>query len=118
MTTPPRFIFHIIGQSFTDGPVPLRELLIQIYEKWDRITAKTGSTALQCPISFTEAEIKQARQQAQVWADVYNEFDRLRAEIVGKDGWVSHEYEDALRRFNRNKETLEKLGKKLRIWRD
>lgn len=110
---PTAFIFHIIGQSSSDGPVPLRELLIQIYEKWDGITEKTGSRA-PCPISFTEEEIKQARQQAQAWADVYNEFDRLRTEIVGKDGWVSHEdYEDALRRFNSHKETLEKLGKQL-----
>lgn len=29
------FIFYVVGQSSLDGPMPLKELLIQIYEKWD-----------------------------------------------------------------------------------
>jgi hypothetical protein len=30
---PTSFIFHIVGQSSQDSPIPLKELLIQIYEK-------------------------------------------------------------------------------------
>src|SRR5690625_2325253 len=39
---PTSFIFYILGQTYTDGPIPLRELLIQLCEKWDKISAKQG----------------------------------------------------------------------------
>jgi hypothetical protein len=57
---PTNFIFHIIGQTATDGPIPLRELLIQIYEKWDQIAERRGSKVA-CPISFTQEEISNVR---------------------------------------------------------
>ncbi|KAL1882573.1 hypothetical protein Plec18167_002989 [Paecilomyces lecythidis] len=61
---PTNFIFHIIGHTATDGPIPLRELLIQIFEKWDQITGRNG-VKVRCPISFTQEEITAARDQAQ-----------------------------------------------------
>ena len=110
---PTTFIFPIIGQSAIDGPIPLKELLIQIYEKWAQITKRKDFT-IPCPISFTKEEIKEGRQQAQAWADAYNEFDNLRSQIAGKDGWVSHdEYEEAIRRFESYKGNLETLRKRL-----
>jgi hypothetical protein len=110
---PTSFVFHIIGQSAFDGPVPLEELLIQIYEQWDRITERKGLN-VPCPLSFTEEEIKDKRQQAQEWANVYGEFESLRAGIAGKDGWVSHyEYEEAMRIFKRHQGSLEILRERL-----
>ncbi|OJJ67105.1 hypothetical protein ASPBRDRAFT_34417 [Aspergillus brasiliensis CBS 101740] len=110
---PTTFIFHIIGQSSQDGLLPLKELLIQIYEKWDQIMERRG-LAIPCPISFTEDEIDKSRQQVKEWADAYGEFDSLRTNIVGKDGWVSHEeYDEALRRWDNNRATLELLQERL-----
>jgi hypothetical protein len=110
---PTTFIFHIVGQSSQDGPVPLKELLIQIYEKWDKIMERRG-LATPCPISFSKDEIDKSRQQVEAWADAYGEFDSLRANIAGKDGWVSHEeYDEAMRRWNDNKATLELLQERL-----
>ncbi|KAE8370054.1 hypothetical protein BDV27DRAFT_152468 [Aspergillus caelatus] len=37
---PASYIFYHIGQSSSDGAVPLRELLVQIYENWDQIAKK------------------------------------------------------------------------------
>ncbi|KAL1966331.1 hypothetical protein VTN77DRAFT_4684 [Rasamsonia byssochlamydoides] len=90
---PTAFIFHIIGQSSTDGPIPS--------ESFSSRSMKNGTGSL--------------KREVQAWADVYNQFGRLRTEIMGKeDGWVSHEeFEDALRRFNSHKETLERLGRQL-----
>jgi hypothetical protein len=82
---PTSFIFHIIGQSSQDSPIPLKELLIQIYEKWDQIMERRG-LALPYPISFLKEEINKSQQQIKEWADAYGEFNRLRADIVGKDG--------------------------------
>ncbi|OAL73986.1 hypothetical protein A7D00_2015 [Trichophyton violaceum] len=106
---PTSFIFYIVQQSAFDGPIPLRELLIQIYEQWDQITRRNGVT-LKCPISFTEEEIKQARQQAEEWGESFSEFENFRASLLGKDGWVPHEqYEEAKRAFENSKGELERL---------
>ena len=110
---PVTFIFDVVGRTGIDGPIPLKELLVQIYEKWDWILKGKGID-VPCPISFTNEEIQEARQQAQAWATAFNEFDGLRAQIAGKDGWVSHEeYDEAMAQFNAHKETLEGLRKRL-----
>ncbi|KAJ5555131.1 phosphotransferase enzyme family protein [Penicillium sp. DV-2018c] len=110
---PTTFIFHIVGQSSQDGPVPLKELLIQIFEKWDQIMERRG-LATPCPISFSRDEIDKSRQQVKEWADAYGEFESLRTSIVGNDGWVSHEeYDEAIRRWDNNRATLEVLQERL-----
>ncbi|PKY03575.1 kinase-like protein [Aspergillus campestris IBT 28561] len=82
---PTTFIFHIVGRSSLDGPIPIKEILIQVYEKWDQIMRRNGLD-IPCPISFSEDEIKATRQLVQTWAELYAEFDRLRLENTGKDG--------------------------------
>ncbi|RHZ46471.1 phosphotransferase family protein [Aspergillus thermomutatus] len=110
---PTTFIFHIVGQSSLDGPIPLKELLIQMYEKWDKIAERRG-LGIPCPISFLKEEIEESRQQATAWADAYKELDTLRTQVMGKDGWVSHEeFEDAMRRWEDNKATFEMLRERL-----
>lgn len=110
---PTTFIYSIVEQTWIDGPIPLRELLIQIHEKWDWIIERRG-LEVPCPISFTKHEIHEAREQAQAWATTFNEFNGLRAQIVGKDGWVSHEeYDEAMTQFNAHRKTLEELRTRL-----
>ena len=110
---PTTFIFCVVGQTWLDGPIPLRELLVQIYEKWDWIAKRRGIN-ISCPISFTEDQIRETKEQAEEWAAAFNEFNNLRSQIVGKDGWVSHEeYEEAMARFIANKAPLEELRKSL-----
>ncbi|PWY91704.1 phosphotransferase enzyme family protein [Aspergillus sclerotioniger CBS 115572] len=110
---PITFVFHIVGQSSQDGPIPLKELLIQIYETWDQIMEHRGS-AIPCPISFSKDEIDKSRRLVTEWVDAYGELDSLRAKIVGKDGWVSHEeYDEAMRRWDSKKPTLEFLQERL-----
>lgn len=112
---PTSFIFFLLAQTSMDGPIPLRELLIQIYEKWDLLSAKQGlTTSMSCPINFTEEEVLAHRETSQEWAEVFNRFNRLMMEMGGKDGWVSHdEFEEALRRLNEHREVLEGLQKQL-----
>jgi chromosome segregation ATPase len=70
--------------------------------------------ALPCPISFSKEEIDKSRRQIKEWADAYGDFDRLRADIVGKDGWVSHDdYEEAMRRWENNRSHLDILRERL-----
>ncbi|EFQ98054.1 phosphotransferase enzyme family protein [Nannizzia gypsea CBS 118893] len=110
---PTSFIFYIVQQSAFDGPIPLRELLIQVYEQWDQVARMDGVIPA-CPISFTEEEIKQARQQAEEWGESFGEFENFRASLLGEDGWVPHEqYEEAKREFEHSKGELEKLREKL-----
>lgn len=110
---PTSFIFHIVGRSSQDGPIPLKELLIQIYEKWGRIMERKGLT-IPCPISFSEDEISRTRQQVNAWAKVYGDFESLRTKLVGDDGWVSHEeYEEARRRWETNRVTFMMLRERL-----
>ncbi|PYH70967.1 phosphotransferase enzyme family protein [Aspergillus vadensis CBS 113365] len=110
---PTSFIFHIVSQTSTDGPIPLRELLIQVYEKWDRIMAQRGSTSL-CPIYFSRKEIEQSRQKAEAWAAAFSQLNNLRAQISGEEGWVSHDdYEEARKRWKENEKTLQALRKQL-----
>lgn len=110
---PATYIFHIVGRTLVDGPIPLKELLIQIYEQWDWIVKRQGIN-VPCPISFTNEEIQEARQQAQAWAATFNEYDGVRSQIGGKDGWVSHEkYDEAMAQFIAHKETLEDVRERL-----
>jgi hypothetical protein len=110
---PTTFIFHIVGRSSLDGPIPLKELLIQTYEKWDRIAERRG-LEIPCPISFSQEEIEESRRQATAWADAYTELDTLRTQVMGKDGWVSHEeFEDAMHRWEENRATFEMLRERL-----
>ncbi|KAE8401584.1 phosphotransferase enzyme family protein [Aspergillus pseudonomiae] len=110
---PTSFIFLIVGRSSLDGPIPPQELLIQIYEKWDRIMERRG-LAIPCPISFSNDEISRTRQQVGAWAEVYGDFESLRTKLVGDDGWVSHEeYEEARRRWEANRVTLTMLRERL-----
>ncbi|KZN88255.1 Altered inheritance of mitochondria protein [Penicillium chrysogenum] len=110
---PATFIFHIVGQSSLDGPIPLKELLIQIYEKWDQV-AERGGLGIPCPISFSKEEIVESRQQVAAWADAYAEFDSLRTQVMGKDGWVSHEeYKEAMSRWEDHRATFEILRERL-----
>lgn len=110
---PTSFIFHIVSRTSKDGPIPLRELLIQVYKKWDGIMAQRGLTSL-CPIYFSRKEIEQSRQQAEAWAAAFSQYDNLRAQISGEEGWVSHDdYEEATKRWKENEKTLQALRKQL-----
>ena len=110
---PTTFIFHIIDQSSSNGPIPLQELLIQIYEKWDWIAERRG-LKIPCPISFSKEEIDHNRRQAQEWADIYAEFDSLRTQVLGHEGWVPHEdYEEAKVEFENHRARLEDLRQRL-----
>ncbi|KAK2757898.1 hypothetical protein FQN54_004304 [Arachnomyces sp. PD_36] len=105
-------IFDIIGRSWIDGPVPLRELLIQVVEAWHLFSDGNRNP---CPISYPEEQISQHRKQAEVWGTVYQSFSKLRRELVGdKDGWVSHEeYEEAKARYENEKGRLAELRREV-----
>lgn len=110
---PTTFLFHIVERSSEDGPMPLKELLIQVFEQWARIMERRGSTE-PCPISFSRTEIEESRQQVGAWAAAFGEYDGLRAELLGDEGWVSHDdYEEARSRWEKNKATLESLRERL-----
>jgi hypothetical protein len=105
-------VLRIINQTRKDGPIPLQELLIQIYEDWQAIVVKEGITSV-CPISFTEDEINIARNSAEAWAAAYQEFESLRSDLLGKDRWVSHEeYDLAKTRYETHKHESDRLEKK------
>ncbi|KAI1906033.1 hypothetical protein LOZ39_006439 [Ophidiomyces ophidiicola] len=106
---PTSFIFHLLGQTSVDGPIPFQELLIQVCEKWDILCAKRGS-GIPCPVSFSSDDISRHREKAACWAAIYGELNDLLVTVGGKDGWVSHdEYPAALLRFNQHREALKKL---------
>ncbi|KJK65932.1 hypothetical protein P875_00021988 [Aspergillus parasiticus SU-1] len=110
---PTSYIFYLVGQSSSAGLVPLRELLVQIYENWDQIAKKQGLT-MQCPISFTEEKIREGRRQGEEWAVPFNEYENLRAQLLGKDGWVSNEeYNEAMQIYQSHKDDLEALRQRL-----
>ncbi|QMW30713.1 hypothetical protein G4B84_006094, partial [Aspergillus flavus NRRL3357] len=86
---PTSYIFYLVGQSSSDGLVPLRELLVQIYEK-------------------------EGRRQGEEWAVAFNEYENLRAQLLGKDGWVSNEeYDEAMQIYQSHKDDLEALRRRL-----
>ncbi|RAK89144.1 phosphotransferase enzyme family protein [Aspergillus costaricaensis CBS 115574] len=110
---PTSFIFYIVSQTSRDGPIPLRELLIQVYEKWDGIMAQRDLTSL-CPIYFSRKKIEQSRQQAEAWAAAFSQYNNLRAQISGEEGWVSHDdYEEARKRWKENEKLLQVLRKQM-----
>lgn len=105
-------LLAIVGRTWLDGPIPLRDVLIQIFENWGHFSADTA-----CPIYFSQEEIARSKEEAKQWASAYEEFDRLRKELVGeKERWVSgEEYEEAKRRYEENKGLLDELRRKLEL---
>lgn len=110
---PTCYIFHLLGSTSVDGPIAPRQLLIWIYEKWDPICAKRG-IHVKCPIRFTRKEIVRARHVAKEWAEAFNELEHMRIELLGEDGWVSHEeFEEAKNGYDERKEELDRLQQKV-----
>lgn len=103
-------LLAIVGRSWLDGPIPLRELLIQIFENWERFSAEE-----ECPISYSQSEIESSKEQAESWASTYKEFNTLRMQIAGdKEGWVPHEeFDEAKTRYEEKKGLLHELRRKL-----
>ncbi|KAB8219740.1 hypothetical protein BDV33DRAFT_191668 [Aspergillus novoparasiticus] len=78
---PTSYIFYLVGQSSSDSLVPLRELLLQIYENWDQIAKKQGLT----------------KQEG-------------RPQLLRKDGWASNEeYDEAMQALRQRLEQLSLL---------
>ncbi|KAE8385465.1 hypothetical protein BDV23DRAFT_176260 [Aspergillus alliaceus] len=80
---------------------PLIKAVDAMRNNGDQVMARIG-VALPCPISFTQEVIEKRKEQIEAWAGAYGEFDRLRASIVGNDGWVStDEYTEAMGRWRK-----------------
>lgn len=106
-------LFNINGRSWTDGPIPLRHILIQITENWEQIT---GNISCPCPISFSLEEITQSATATEAWAEAYNELQTLRSSLVGRDGWVSHdEYVEEKAVLDAHHHQLKHLQDKLKL---
>lgn len=106
-------ILQLLPRTAVDGPLPLRELLIQIFEQWDRIMLEAKQSH-NCPISFTEQEIRIARIQTETWGVAFARYEELRVRLLGRDGWVSHEgYDEARREYLLHKDELEVLKREV-----
>lgn len=74
------FILHILSNTSKNCPLPLKEPLIQVYEKWDTIMLQRGPNT-PCPIHLPKEEIEQSWQQAEAWAAAFSESDDLQAQV-------------------------------------
>jgi hypothetical protein len=67
-------------------------------ECWDLLPDTQG---IDCPISFTEEELKDFHKLEQTWFDLNALVNHWREELggVSEDGWVRHErYDEAVRK--------------------
>ncbi|EEP80258.1 predicted protein [Uncinocarpus reesii 1704] len=113
---PVSYIFPLLEQTAVDGPLPLQELLIEIFERWDEICKRHGSrSGFPCPISYSQAEISRFRELVQEYAVALCEFTGYLAQVGGgRDGWVSNgEFENAMRVFDEHRDELERLRRRV-----
>ncbi|EER38522.1 conserved hypothetical protein [Histoplasma capsulatum var. duboisii H88] len=93
---PVSFIFPLLDQTAVDGPIPLQELLIQTFERWDEMYFKIPSVS-------------------EEYAVAHGKFTSLLAQVGGgKDGWVSNEeFEKAMHVFNQHSGELKRVRKRV-----
>lgn len=120
---PVSYIFPLLGRTAIDGPIPLQELLIQIFERWDEICERQGhGREIPCPINYSPDVISKFRKLAEEYAVAHGKFFALLTQVGGgKDGWVSNEeFAEAKGLFDRHKPELEHLRNKvddiLAVW--
>ncbi|KAJ9196650.1 hypothetical protein DTO164E3_6180 [Paecilomyces variotii] len=96
-----RLAVEYSGDSWDDDIVSFRETLINVERYWKELGFKEN-----CPIHFTEQDLKSHLQDAEGWNEVQDFFDHI-DHLVKRDGWTSNEkYEDAVEFFSE----LRKIG--------
>ncbi|KAE8356230.1 kinase-like domain-containing protein [Aspergillus coremiiformis] len=94
-----RLPFEFAGDTWDDDVVSFREALINVERYWRELCASED-----CPIHFTEAELKSHLQDAEGWNEVQDFFDGI-DHLVKRDGWTSAEtYDEAFAFFSKLRE--------------
>ncbi|KAE8146569.1 kinase-like domain-containing protein [Aspergillus avenaceus] len=89
------------GDSWDDDIVALREALVKVERHWNELGISSD-----CPIHFTEEDIKQHLEDAEGWNEVQDFFNGIE-DLVKRDGWTHHEtYGEAVEFFS----SLRKVG--------
>lgn len=94
-------VFHHVLEPWEGNSVPLRTDIIEIAKQWPKIASEAGQDSdvpTDCPISFSEEDIKDTVGKALEQDDMDSTMKHLR-DVLGcsSDGWVPHErYEKAM----------------------
>ncbi|QSS58817.1 phosphotransferase enzyme family protein [Histoplasma capsulatum] len=113
---PVSFIFPLLDQTAVDGPIPLQELLIRRFERWDEMCERQGGGCMiPCPINYSSGDISRFRAVVEEYAVAHGKFTSLLAQVGGgKDGWVSNEeFEKAMHLFNQHSGELKRVRKRV-----
>lgn len=80
-----REIFSRIGDRWDDSIVPLREVVLVIYENWDEM-----GLSVPCPVSFTPEDVAAHEHQFSKSAQ-FHEVQAFAKKYLGtdKEGWIS-----------------------------
>ncbi|GAD92083.1 conserved hypothetical protein [Paecilomyces variotii No. 5] len=83
------------GNTWDEEILPFRQALIHVERYWEELGFKEN-----CPIHFTDEELKSHIQDGKGWNELQDFFDNISG-FVERDGWTSNEqYADALEFFS------------------
>ncbi|RMD39278.1 hypothetical protein DV735_g5850, partial [Chaetothyriales sp. CBS 134920] len=98
-----RLPVELASNTWDADIVPFREALLNVERYWQEL-----GHDMDCPIHFTDDEVKQHLQDAEGWNEVQDFFDSIE-DLVKRDGWTHNEtFAAALEFFA----TLRKVGLK------
>jgi hypothetical protein len=99
-----RELFIRCGEVSEEGVIPLQACLIQLSEAWNHL-----GFAGQCPVTFSEDDLKRHKQQFQEYRD-YHKIHELARKILGTDfeGWITPQVDFAEKR-QQNEELLQEV---------
>ncbi|RJE24004.1 hypothetical protein PHISCL_03659 [Aspergillus sclerotialis] len=104
-----RLLVEYAGDTCDDDIVSFRETLINIERYWKELEVEGD-----CPIHFTEEDLRKHSQDAERWNEVQDFFNHIEG-VVKRDGWKSSEtYEAALQFFV----DLRKVGLRNMKWKE
>ncbi|THH03531.1 hypothetical protein EW146_g10425 [Bondarzewia mesenterica] len=89
-------------RSWSDGVVPLRQSLVDLRKEWESVVSEN----VQCPISFTDEELRAHEQEVQQCLKYEGSIMSLTEDLgCENDGWVAdEEYSRAAKMLKERKE--------------
>ncbi|KAJ4304590.1 hypothetical protein N0V90_000116 [Kalmusia sp. IMI 367209] len=93
--------------SWGDDVISIRQVLIRVKRHWDET-----HPSIQCPISFTEKELKEHHPFVEDWNASAEFFDTMHLHMgMGRDGWITaNAYDDAVQLFKGAMDSVDHSG--------
>jgi hypothetical protein len=101
-STLPTQIIVLAGSIVDEGEVAMKRMLVNASQRWSQIvgTDERGEPSVQCPLSYSEEDIKELEEEEAKWIksiELKNDLIKALGAYPSWDGWVKNDEFDAMK---------------------